>query len=179
MRISKNILMATVFFLSFLGVLFSSEKTSVSREKLIWQVRLSEQTDKNIWLDLKAHKEENSKPAKGLLHLHPNDGTTGIHIELAYLQVDGNYAWFAGRCVRDKNEGELVGRWFFLVAHDGGAPGRLADHLWCEWLPATKDAEQTAKQKVKNLEKPKENKTIEAGNIVVDSYDEIKDVERL
>ena len=179
MKISKTILVVMAFSFSFPSVLFSSQKTSGTQEKVIWQVCFAGETDKNVWIDLKAHKEENSKPAKGLFHLWRDDKTKGLYLELAYLLVDDNYAWFASRCIKDKDDGKLVGRWLFIAVHDGGAPGRLVDHLWCEWLPAAKDAEQIAKRKVKNLEKPKTNRPIGDGNIVVNSYDQIKDVQRL
>jgi len=179
MKISKAILMVAVFSFIIPCVLFSSEKTAATQEKVIWQVCFSGETDKNIWMNFKAHKEGNSNPAKGLFHLWRDDETKGIWLELAYLLVDDDYAWFASRCTEDKDDGKLAGRWLFIVVHDGGAPGRLVDHFWCEWLPATKNAEQLARRKVKNLERPKENKPIGAGNIVVNSYDEIEDVQRL
>jgi len=178
MKISKTILMVMAFSFSFSGVLFSSQKTPAPKEKVIWQVRFEGETDKNVWIDLKVHKE-NGKPAKGLFHLWRDDQTKGIYLELAYLLVDDDYAWFASRCTKDEDDGKLVGRWLFIVVHDGGTPGRLVDHLWCEWLPATKDAEQIAMRKVKNLEKPKMNRPIGDGNIVVNSYDQIEDVQRL
>jgi len=55
----------------------------------------------------------------------------------------------------------------------------LADHLWLEWLPQTPDAEQKARKNVEKLQKPKQNMPVTDGNIIVDDYEQVEDIERL
>jgi len=93
-----------------------------------------------------------------------SDEQSTVRIKVKYLKVDGEYAWFAGKCVEDGID--KLDRWFFAVVHDGGKPGNIADHIWWEWLDNT---ESIAKSKVENLEIPSERKQIKDGDITVKS----------
>jgi len=94
-----------------------------------------------------------------------SDGQSTILIEVTCLKIDGEYAWFAGKCT--KNGADKMGRWFFAVVHDGGNPGRLVDHIWWEWIAESDNAESIAKSKVENMEIPSERKLITEGDIKV------------
>jgi len=122
----------------------------------------------NAYIEFEVQEGKDNKAASGSFHFRLDDGSRDSYVEVAYVKVDGEYAWFAGDCTRD-NAG-MAGRWLFIAVHDGGRPGRLVDHIWLEWLPKTPDAENIAKRKVENLEKPANNKPIKTGDIVVNCY---------
>ncbi|MBN1795861.1 MAG: hypothetical protein JW804_04245 [Sedimentisphaerales bacterium] len=94
-----------------------------------------------------------------------SDGESTVRIKVTCLKIDGEYAWFAGKCVEGPMDN--LNNWFFGVVHDGGQPGRLVDQLWWEWISESDDAESIAKSKVENLEIPSERKVIESGDIKV------------
>jgi len=172
MSIKKAILMLAVFSLAIAGPLFSKAKKSAPASNATGKVQVLNDSDEYAWAEFEAYESKNGQPAKGLFHYWLEDGSEEIYVDVVYVKVDGEYVWFAGKCT--EASGELVGRWFFLAAHDGGDPGRLVDHVWWEWLPDTADAETIAERKVNNLEKPANNKSIENGNVVVNFYDEEK-----
>jgi len=151
-------------FLLFAGIpLLSTAKASCSNEAS----GNIEVLDAGVRLDVEfeAREAAGSNSGGGFFHYESADHSTKLAAEVFYVKVDDEYAWFAGRCVRDR--GDLAGRWFFAAVHDGGTPGSLADHIWWDWLPEGPDAEKTAKRKVENLERPVSNKPVKAGNIVV------------
>ena len=153
-----------------------SKGNYASKEKLIWRVIYSDQNNQDTSLALKVRKKENTEQTEAFFHTWQKSQEEGLIVKLTYLKVEDNYAWFAGKCTEDKSERGLKDRWLFIVVHDGGKPGKLVDHLWCEWLKDTNDAEKIARRKVENLEKPKKHKPIKEGDIVVDfdSYRQVK-----
>ena len=149
------------------------EKGLGFKDKELWKVKVSSD-EEVLWYRLIARKEE-GKPARGIIYSRHEDteAEKGLYIEVTYLHIDDDYVWFAGKCFEDSDM-EKQGRWLFMVVHDGGEPGKLVDHLWCEWLVDTKDAAAIAKRKVENLAKPKHNRLIMNGEIVVTAYKEIQ-----
>lgn len=170
MSIKKAVLMLAVFSLAIAGPLFLRAKESAPANNVTGKVQILNDSDEYAWAEFEAYEAKNSQPANGSFHYWLEDGSEEIYVDVVYVKVDGEYAWFAGKC--SKASGELVGRWLFLAAHDGGDPGRLVDHIWWEWLPDTADAQAVAERKVNNLKKPASNKSIKAGNVVVNFYDE-------
>jgi len=149
-------------------------------EKTIWQAELENPDQQKIIVTLKTRREKSNTPTKGLLQFWPEGKPQNtISIQLTCLKKQKNYAWLAGKCIDDKKSGQLKDHWLFIALHDGGTPGRLADHLWLEWLPQTPDAEQKARKNVEKLQKPKQNMPVTDGNIIVDDYEQVEDIERL
>ena len=111
---------------------------------------------------------QNKPSATGTLSQRKNDGSSEFYLDVAYLNVDGKYAWFAGKCT--KNSSDKTGKWLFVAVHDGGLRGELTDHIWWEWLDDSAVAESIAKRKVEAKEKPAVNLTIKSGDIIVDFY---------
>ena len=103
--------------------------------------------------------------ASGFFKLNGKGGAVKIDAVVRFVKVDGRYTWFAGQCT--PNSPAMAGRWFFAVAHDGGEPGKLVDHLWLDWLTRSPDAAKIAERKVENYEKPSCNKPIKDGNIII------------
>jgi len=118
-----------------------------------------------IQLKFQVFEKKPSPEIKNYCQFWKDDISNKTYAEVKYNNIDGCYAWFAGRCVKgDKN---LLGKWFFAVVHDGGKPGYMVDHIWLEWLPDTPNAEKAAESNVKNLKKPAQNVPIQEGDIVV------------
>lgn len=178
MKTGKIILILVICTLCIPALLFATDKSPKMIQKVIWKIQHANANNKNIWLEFKSQKAENSKTADGIFHIWQNDANKGLKLKVVYIKVDGKFAWFAGQCIEDKDSGKLMNRWLFLTVYDGGTPGKLVDQLWCEWLPDSKDAKKIAERKVKKLEKPKTNKPINSGNIVVNSYEEVKTAQR-
>ena len=161
MHFRKTISLLVIFLLMMSIPAFSKQgKNNVSGK-----VKVSGD-DASVWIDFTAAGAKNSRAIGGSFCCQPDGEGKKTCANVVYMKVDGRYAWLAGKCTSDSSG--LAGRWFFMAVHDGGTPGYLADHLWLDWLPDTPDAESVAKRKVENLEKPANNKSIEAGNIVVE-----------
>ncbi|MDD5459507.1 MAG: hypothetical protein PHF37_08965 [Phycisphaerae bacterium] len=101
--------------------------------------------------------------AHGQFSFKIGDGETKIDIR--YIKVDGNCAWFAGKCSQDPQGRQ--NSWVFFAVQDGGSPGNLVDYLWVEWMSAEPGTEIQAKGKVDNLERPSESQSINGGNIII------------
>ena len=106
---------------------------------------------------------ENEDSAGGYFQ-YLDDGDK-VYIEVTGVKIDGEYAWFAGKCI--EGGAGYSGRWLFVAVHDGGKPGRLVDQIWWEWIPAGDNAESIAKSKVRNMRVPSERKDIQSGDIKV------------
>ncbi len=171
MNIKKIILMLTVFLLFITVPAFSGGEEPAPANNVVGKVQVLDNgnNDEYAWTEFEAHQGKDNQPAGGFFHWWLEDGSRETYVEAVYVKVDGNYAWFAGKCTKDS--ADLAGRWLFIAAHDGGMPGRLTDHIWWEWLPDTPDAESIAKAKVENLETPASNKPIISGDIVVHCYE--------
>ena len=100
---------------------------------------------------------------RGSFTYSDEDGSESSSGSIKYVELDGSYVWFAGKF--DSGADELNGKWFFVLAHDGGKPGQNFDHIWIEWLSDGKEA----KSKVDNFDRPKDNKKIFSGNIDISS----------
>ena len=138
----------------------AADRTAV---KARLEIEASDDDFTNLKLDVRPKDEELS--AKGNLYLWIDSEVDRIKIEIRYLNVDGEFAWMAGECTEDGDQ--FKDRWIYVVVHDGGEPGRLVDHIWIEWLDEGAQGQQDAEQKLVNLEKPKRNRSIESGDIVV------------
>ncbi len=141
----------------------SSKKDSVEG-----RVQVADDDGNSTWIELQAEAKQDGKTAQGELQVLADGNNLETMVDLAYLAVEGDYAWLAGECTKDN--GGQTGKWLFVAVHDGGQPGRLVDHLWLEWLGPGAAGETTAKQKVESRDKPAENKTIESGDIQVNDY---------
>ena len=169
----KKKFILSLLILAMAVSVFAGDKAK-SSDKVIWTVKTAAAKGV-LWYSLIVREEE-GKPARGIIRQwHEGKDSEGLSVEISYMHVDGKYAWFAGKCIEDKGIG-MNGRWLFIAVNDGGEPGKLVDHLWCEWLADTKDAEAIAKRKVESLEKPCENIMIKDGNIVINNYSKIKPV---
>ena len=171
MNIKRTILVVTVFSLVTAVPLFSEEKMSARANNMSGKIQVSDDNGAKPWVQFRTQQGKNNRPAGGSFQYRPEGKSKETYVDVVYVKVDGEHGWLAGKCTRDGTD--LVGRWLFLAAHDGGTPGRLVDHIWWEWLPNTADAESIAKRKVENLEKPANSKSIISGNIVVNFYDEV------
>lgn len=112
---------------------------------------------------------KDAESAEGFLIYSESGKKVKVRIDIAYLKVDGEYAWFAGKCVEGGTS--RIDRWFFAAVHDGGEPGRLVDQFWWEWLDSGSEGEDQARQKVENLEIPSQRKSIKSGDIKVSTCD--------
>jgi len=165
MRISKTFSILTVVSLILAVPVFSEKLTAAPANSASGKVEIVSSDDQTASAEFKANVGKAQQPANGFFRVSAEDKGTETYVDVVYVKVDGDYAWFAGKCTRD-SEG-LMGRWFFIVVHDGGKPGRLADHIWWDCLPDTDDAESIAKEKVENFEIPESNKPIKSGDIEV------------
>ena len=168
MNIKKIILILTAVFVITAVPVFSKQTNSETANNTSGKVQVLDNLDNRdecVWVEFSAREEKNDESAGGFFHRFLDDNSRDTYADVVYVKVDGEYAWFAGKCVMDS--AGLSGRWFFAAVHDGGAPGRLVDHIWWDWLPQSPDAETIAAEKVENLEKPANNKPIKNGNIVV------------
>lgn len=161
---TRKIILAVSVCLLFVGFPLLSTATASCSNEASGNVEVSS-AGARLDVEFAIRETANSESGAGFFHYESTDRSTKLAAEVFYVKVDDEYAWFAGRCVRDR--GDLAGRWFFAAVHDGGTPGSLADHIWWDWLPEGPGAEKTAKSKVENLERPVSNKPIKAGNIVV------------
>ena len=155
------IITVTVFFLAGTGTANAASPANNATGKL----QIVDDGGRAASVRFDASEACEGQPAKGSLTCSFIDQAQPNSVKIQIVKIDGQFAWLAGQCI----SGDLSGRWFFVVVHDGGQPGRLVDHIWWEWLPAGAD-ENTARTKVENLEKPAGNKSITDGNIVVSSY---------
>ncbi|MFC1738331.1 hypothetical protein ACFL1G_04675 [Planctomycetota bacterium] len=158
--VKKRFVLTLVLFSLVISVCASGKENNSA----IGQIRVSDNKEGGL-AKLKALAGDDIDSSEGFFHYLPADGTGEVRIKLAYVKVDGKYAWFAGECTQ--NGVNLIGRWFFGAVHDGGKPGKLVDHIWWEWLPDSDNARSVAKSKVENFEIPAENKTIIDGDIAV------------
>lgn len=166
MNTKANLSVAVLVLLAITTLALSQGKVSSNINQVTGKVQVLDEADQYVWVEFEVRKQQD-QPAEGLFRLWVDNNGKKTFVSLKYLKVDGEYAWFAGRCTQDS--GGMAGRWLFLAVHDGGSVGRLLDHIWWEWLPATPDAENIAKNKVENFEKPGSNKPIKSGDIVVGS----------
>ena len=163
MNTKEAILVVCFFSLLIVVPVFSLQFVSSHSNNAAGKITIADDNGGSV--DFKAVDGKDGQPSTGYLRLKSGDGSKETEAEVKYVNVDGDYAWFAGQCTRDS--GGLTGRWFFAAVHDGGTPGKLVDHIWFDWLPDTADAEAVAKSKVENFAKPSSNKPITTGDIVV------------
>lgn len=131
------------------------------------------------WVEFNAHEGDADHPGRGRQQAKGEfswylggmeDPTREIHVDVRYVKVDGNEAWFAGEAVVDTNNGALEGRWFVVQVLDGGTPARRGDRVWWQWLPVETedfDPEAEAAGMVGDMETPANEKEIVSGNLVV------------
>ena len=166
MNIKANLSVAALVLLAITTLAFSQAKTSAGINQVTGKVQVLDEADEYTSVEVEVRKQQD-QPAEGSFRLSVDNNGRKTFVNLEYLKVDGEYAWFAGKCTEDS--GGMAGRWLFIAVHDGGGIGRLLDHIWWEWLPPVPDAENIAKSKVENFEKPGSNKPIQSGDIVVAS----------
>ena len=135
-----------------------------SAGKVSAQLNVSCDGEEQLEVKLKAVEVNNGVRGKGYFRCLPEQGGR-IYAKVVYVTVDGDYAWVAGECT--DSDTDMEGRWFFLVAHDGGKPGQDVDHIWWDWLADSDDDEEIARKKVENLQTPSNNRPIESGDIEV------------
>lgn len=168
MNIRKTILIVSVVFVAATTPPLLSREDSAPANNTSGKVQVLDNGE-SVLVEFRARGKRDDKPAGGSFRRSSADKSIDTYCNVVYVKVDGDYAWFAGKCVMDSDG--LAGRWFFAAVHDGGRPSELVDHLWWDWLPRTPNAESIAADKVENIEKPDSNKPIESGNITVSFYD--------
>ena len=169
MNVRKIILVVCVFSLGAVLSAFSQQSKSELANKAMGEVEISADNGESAWAEFRVSDATSQSSASGFFHYWLDDKSKESYVEMAYVKVDGEYAWFAGKC--SKSSENLTGRWFFAAVHDGGMPGNLVDHIWWDWLADTPNAESIAKEKVENMERPTANKPIESGDVTVRFYD--------
>ena len=127
-----------------------------------------QETSDTAWVDFNAHEAKGKRDAKGTFWWYlggKDDPTRTIKVDVEYVMVDGDMAWFAGMAVMD-TDNDLEGEWFFVKVKDGGTPATDGDQVWWEWV----DDEETAEGMVEDMTMPANEKDILAGNLVVHTY---------
>ena len=114
--------------------------------------------------DVKLNMDD-TKSDKGFIQSVDQGSGDSVRIQISYITIDGEYAWFAGKCTDGR--ADKIGEWLFGVVHDGGKPGNLVDHLWWEWIGDGDDAEAKARAKVDNLQIPSGRKAVQSGDIKI------------
>lgn len=150
---TKKIVLTTFILLS---------STLLSAEHISGKLSLNDQAGQERSAEFRVRQNQDGN-GQGQFSYKVPDGETKIDIR--YVKVDGNCAWFAGKCSQDSQGRQ--DSWVFFAVQDGGSPGNLVDYIWVEWIPAEKDAEIHAKDKVENLERPSESQPINSGDIII------------
>ena len=144
------------------------------------------------WVDFNAHEAKGNRDAKGTFWWWlggKDDPTHTIKVDVEYVKVEGDTAWFAGMAVKDEDEngetGNKIDDWFFVKAYDGGTPATDGDQIWWQWLGEEPDdgwpEDGSPEDLVENMENPLKDddddedededesneKPILAGNLVV------------
>lgn len=133
-------------------------------EKVTGSIEIQRSDEKSAFAEFNAHEAIGNKSAKGEYHWWANneDGSLfrEIYVNVTDVMVDGSDAYFKGQCTYDSQGGANVGKWFLVMATDGGSPGAGSDDVGWEWF----DSEPNFIASVKS-------KTIIAGNLVVHAYE--------
>lgn len=125
------------------------------------------------WVEFNAHEGDADHRGRGRQQAKgefcwqlgdPEDPDRTICVDVVYVKVDGDTAWFAGPAVVDSAD-NLVGHWLFVMVVDGGTPATAGDEAWWQWLG--EDAGDTAAEMVEEMDVPANEKTIVSGNLVV------------
>ena len=167
---TKFILGAVFLFFITADTVVSEQRRPVSQCQANGKLEFLSEDNQMGSIEFEVYKQNEGQSAGGFfrLSLEKQDQTT--YVDVRYVSIADDFVWFAGNCT--KGSGDFTGRWIFIAANDGGRPGKLVDHIWWEWLPDTQNAENIAKRKVENLEKPAYNKPIETGEITVSTNKE-------
>jgi len=115
-----------------------------------------------------AHEAANGRPAKGEMYFWSDVVVRELDLDVRYVTVEGDEAWYAALCTYDSWVGHphyRVGRWFFVKVEDGGTPGTAGDKIWWDWDSGT--SESSAESRVLGKETPNYEHTIIDGNLVV------------
>lgn len=169
MRMSRMFAMFALAFVVALGMsasLMAKPGDAGPAEKATGGIEVEESTD-TASVEFNAHEAKGNRDAKGVFWWWlggKDDPSRTIKVEVRFVKVDGDKAWFAGKAVMDTG-GAKEDDWFFVQALDGGTPATDGDQIWWEWLG--EDAESEAEEKVEDMEEPANEKTILAGNLVV------------
>jgi hypothetical protein len=168
MKTYKKILILISLIVATTGLALSQQEEAKGVNKAAGKIKILYNEKSYALVEFKVYEGRDTKPPGGYLKFKLSDRNESV-VKLLYVKIDGEYAWFAGKCIKDT--GNRKDQWLFLAAHDGGIPGRLVDHIWWDWLPDTPDARKIARKKIEDLEKPENNKPIKAGNVIVYSKD--------
>ena len=95
-----------------------------------------------VFREFNAHEEKGDRPAKGWSRWwRTTDGVMDreLYVEIKYVRVDGDDAWFAGECTYHSTNPNRVGDWNYIKVHDGGTPRSNGDTVWGEWFETEAD----------------------------------------
>ena len=115
-----------------------------------------------------ANEGKNGRPAKGEMNFWSDVHDRELYLDVKYVKVVDETAWFAAVCTYDSWEGHShyrVGYWFFIKVTDGGTPGTAGDEIRWDWDSGT-DA-GVAESRVLGVETPNVEHVIIEGNLVV------------
>lgn len=148
-------------------------------EKATGGIVVEEADEAEACVELNAHEaKDGGIEGKGTFKWYlggRDDPDREIVVDVVYVKVEGDEAWFAGICTHD-SDGTKEDDWLFVKVMDGGTPARRGDRVWWEWLGEEPGGgwpeDESPAEKVENEDDPANEKTITAGNLVVHSYDD-------
>ncbi len=124
-------------------------------------------SESGLHISFNAHESRKGSPAKGQAGVESVETNRRIHVKVKYVVIEGDNAWFAGRCTSD-SEGTAEGAWLFVKAIDNGTPGRKGDRIGWDWSSAD---ENDARRRVETLDAPDHMWDVIGGNLVVHGED--------
>jgi hypothetical protein len=136
-------------------------KTVTGKVKIMWE------NNQPLWAEFNICLRNDGQIINNMCHLWSDNDSRKIDIAVTNVKIDGNFAWFSGKCISD-NFGKMENQWLFVSVSDMGVPGSVADNIWCEWLGKTTSAAAAATKKVSLLQRPYFHKEIKSGDIKVE-----------
>ena len=116
-----------------------------------------------------AHEAMNGRPAKGDIFMWSDEVSRELELDIHYVEVDGDDAWFAALCTSDSFD-TVDGKWLYIMVHDGGEPGlNGVDQIGWDWDSGTN--ESNAESRVNINDTPSNWWDITDGNLQVHSTD--------
>ena len=117
-------------------------------------------------IEFNAHEAFGTKDAKGAMRTWSDEVGRELYFEVKYVEVVGNTAWFAGKCISDSG-GAYVDKWFFVKVEDNGSPGIYNDKIGWDWTSGYDEG--LAEKRVIKMDDPDNWWTVQDGNLVVHS----------
>lgn len=121
------------------------------------------------YAEFNAHEAFSNKVyAKGAMRMWSDEVGRDLYLEVKYVNVEGDTAWFSAKCTYD-SWGKVEDKWLFVKVIDNGSPGIYNDEIGWDWTSG-KD-ESLAEKRVTGMDDSDNNWTVQDGNLVVHSYE--------